>query len=95
MAPPPITSSRACLQQVIRGLEREKERFAGEAAGVNAKYRAAVEEVAARDAAIADLQRKIEVGSTSAHVLGQQVTAHTWATAELRLFGQGAAQRMR
>ncbi|PRW33224.1 flagellar associated isoform A [Chlorella sorokiniana] len=49
-------------EQVIRGLEREKERFAGEAAGVNAKYRAAVEEVAARDAAIADLQRKIAEG---------------------------------
>ena len=49
--------------QVIRGLEREKDRFAAEAAGVQAKHAAAVEEVALRDAAIADLQRKIAGGA--------------------------------
>ncbi|KAL4439847.1 hypothetical protein ABPG75_002848 [Micractinium tetrahymenae] len=47
---------------VIRDLEREKERFASEAAGVNAKYRAAAEEVALRDTAILDLQRRIAEG---------------------------------
>ena len=46
-------------RQAIRGLEREKERFAAEAAGVAARHRAAQEEVAARDAAIAELNRKI------------------------------------
>ncbi|KAL4853863.1 Cilia- and flagella-associated protein 58 [Chlorella vulgaris] len=46
-------------EQVIRALEREKNRFASEAAAVNEKYAAAVEEVALRDSAILDLQRKI------------------------------------
>ncbi len=45
--------------QVIRGLEVEKDRFASEAARVQSKHAAAMEEVALRDAAIADLQRKI------------------------------------
>ena len=57
---PPLP--RACPLQTIRGLERDKERFAAEAAGVNAQYKAAAEEVALRDAAILDLQRKIAGG---------------------------------
>ena len=56
--------------QTIRALERDKERFASEAAGVNAKYKAAAEEVALRDAAILDLQRRIAGAGTVAERLG-------------------------
>lgn len=59
--------SQACpsplpLFQVIRGLERERDRFAGEAAAVGAKLAAATQEVALRDAAIQDLNRKMTGG---------------------------------
>jgi uncharacterized protein involved in exopolysaccharide biosynthesis len=55
----PYLSALPATQQVIRSLEREKNRFASEAAAVNEKYAAAVEEVALHDSAILDLQRKI------------------------------------
>jgi hypothetical protein len=46
----------------MRGLERERDRFSSEAAAVGAKLAAANEEVALRDAAIQDMQRKITGG---------------------------------
>lgn len=48
--------------QVIRGLERDKQRLAAEATGAADQCRAAGEELAARDTAIRELQRKIAGG---------------------------------
>lgn len=48
---------------VIRDVEREKGRFVTEANETNAKYAAAVEELALRDGAVADLQKRIAGGA--------------------------------
>ncbi|EFN51138.1 hypothetical protein CHLNCDRAFT_141344 [Chlorella variabilis] len=76
-------------EAVIRGLEREKDRFAAEAAGVQAKHAAAVEEVALRDAAIADLQRKIAEGEAR---LRQQQELYEAVRSERNNYSRGLVE---